>query len=176
MQKETEKFVSDQEVLPYLLGDDSEEAQNRACWRAYGNNAGRAYRDFLDLGRGFLWGPLPMDLDGNPLDYEAFMTAVRAGESFQLPMLFSRDGDIRALPAELGEMIIASIKTYEPKGEVNLLFKRPDGRLGFFVGRFGRGGFLFATPQEFYEASQRGLSPEEFRIAITQKRQCEPQQ
>jgi hypothetical protein len=57
MQKETEKFVSDQEVLPYLLGDDSDEAQGRACWWAYGNNAGRAYRDFLDRGRGLLWGP-----------------------------------------------------------------------------------------------------------------------
>src|SRR5262252_6323194 len=41
-----EQLVGDEMVLPYFLGDDSEEAAQRAFWWAYGNNAGAAYSYF----------------------------------------------------------------------------------------------------------------------------------
>ena len=172
-----EQLVGDEMVLPYFLGDDSEEAEQRACWWAYGNNAGTAYSDFLDLGRGFLWGPLPTDLDGNPLDHSALTTAVAAGQGFKLLMVYSRleelfkDFFLSTLPADLREMILASVKEYEPKCEINLLFRRADGQWGSFIGRFGQGGFMRATPAEFYEASQKGMSLAEFCNAKRHKTQ-----
>ena len=170
-----EQLVGDEMVLPYFLGDDSEEAAQRAFWWAYGNNAGAAYSYFLDFGRGFLWGPIPTDLDDNLLDHSALTTAVAAGQGVKLLMGYTtleelfKDFFPFTLPADLREMILASVKKYDPKCEINLLFRRADGQWGSFIGRFGQGGFMRATPAEFYEASQKGMSLAEFYNAQRQK-------
>jgi hypothetical protein len=72
---------------------------------------------------------------------------------------YPREFPLSTLPADLREMILASVKGYDPKREINLLFRRADGRWGFFIGRFCQGGFMDLTPAEFHEASQKGMSP-----------------
>jgi hypothetical protein len=170
-----EQLVSDEVVLPYLLGDDCEAAKGWACWWAYGNNAGNAYGAFLNHGRGFLWGPVAADSEGYEMDHDAWTAAVSAGEPFELLMVYSRPEDypLSTLPADLTKKVCESVGDYDPKREINLLFKAAGGRRGwgFFCGRFGRGGFMDATPVGFYEA--RELSPAEFRSTIKQKRQRE---
>jgi hypothetical protein len=177
MKKEAreKQLVGDKIVLPFLFGDDSKAAENGACWWAYGNNAGAAYAAFLAHGRGLLWGPLAVDLDGNQLDHSALTAAAAAGKGFELLMAYLRPDDylLSTLPADLREKILASVKEYEPKREINLLCRRADGSVGFFIGRFGLGGFMCATPAEFHEARQKGMSPAEFYDANRDKFESE---
>jgi hypothetical protein len=141
----------------------------------YGNNAGDAYAYFLELGRGLLYGPLARDLDGNPLNRKDLAAAAAAGNGFDLFMIYCRPDEcsLSNLPAELLEMISVNVKKYDPTREINVLFAQADGSLGFFLGRFGQAGFMCATPAEFHEARQKGMSPAEFYDANRDKFEAE---
>jgi hypothetical protein len=176
MERKKEKRATDELVLQFLLGDDSEEAQQRACLWAYMNHAGTAYSAYLAVGRGVLCGPAPTDLDGNPLDPHALRKAITSRQGFMLPMVYSSAEDLSksTLPSDLREMIRVNVKDYQPKNEINLLFMRADGSLGFFIGRLGQGGFMNATPEELHEAEQKGMSPVEFYTANRSKIRPKP--
>ena len=173
--RERNRFVEDELVLPYLVGDDSERAHSSAMWWAYGNNAGFAYWAYQKIGRGLLWGPVPLDSSGNRLTFSAALNAIESGEPFELPMAYSKLADFldSTVPHDLSEVIRRAVEEYQPKTEVNLLLRRAEGSWGVFSGRFGAGGFMCATPAEFYEAGQKGMSPAEFYNAMKQKRQGE---
>ena len=169
---EKEQLVRDDLVLPFYLGDDSELAMHKVLHWAYGNNAGHAYAGFLKMGRGFLWGPLAVDSDENVLDGDALVKQIVDGEHFDLGMAYSTPErfPLGALPTDLRELLLKSVNEYDPKQEVNLLLRRADGSHGPFIGCYGRGGFLFATPAEIYEAGRKGMSPLDFYHATKASR------
>jgi len=109
-----------------------------------------------------------VDLDGNELDHNALTTAIASGRGFELLMVYSRleelskDFFLSGLSADLREMILASVKEYEPKREINLLLRRPDGSLRSFVGSFCAWRIHVRYPAEFHAANQKGMSPADF--------------
>jgi hypothetical protein len=152
-------------ALPYVLGeDDSELAQQKALLWVYSNWAGIAYQHYLRVGRGILFGPIPMDTAENPLSREQLITTAATGMIFHLAMAYARREVLPPpdAPLELQSMILDSVKEYDPTKEVNVLFRRSCGSVAFFIGRFGRLGLMGPSPAEYYQGMLRGLSPAEY--------------
>jgi hypothetical protein len=137
---ERQQLVPNDLIVPFLLGDDSDLAKCEALHWAYGNSAGWAYAGFLEMGWGFLWGPLATDSDENMLDGDALVKQITDGKRFDLGMAYGTPErfPLVALPPDLCESLVNSVNEYDPKREVNLFLRRADGSHGLFVGRFGR--------------------------------------
>jgi hypothetical protein len=115
--REENRIVEDELVLPYLFGDDSETAHFKANWWAYGNNAGFAYWGYLTVGRGLLWGPVPLDSCGNQLTPNPALNAIEFREPFQLPMAYSKLKDFldSTVPHDLSEVLHRAVVQYQPE-------------------------------------------------------------
>lgn len=146
-------------VVPFLLGDDSQESTDRAARWMYVTHGAKAYAGFLKDGRGVLMGPFATGSDGLLLNRGKLKTAVEAGEPFVLTVTYiaaNQDVFREVIPeSDYREQMLPGLKTYDPEREVAILLLI-DGNPARFLPGYAN---LDVSPRDLYNCAPAHEAP-----------------
>jgi hypothetical protein len=148
-----EPVIEVDEILPFLTGDDSQEALDSASRWMYANFAGFAYGEYLSRGRGFLMSPFARDRNGIVLSPDAVSSALTAGEPIQLICSYiaiNEEAFKTIIPEDdIRDAILPSVESYDPKREIGILLLRTGNPFKFLPAV----AHLDVSPVRLYEAA-----------------------
>jgi hypothetical protein len=146
-------------VVPFLLGDDSQESTDRAAQWMYMTHGAKAYAGFLKDGRGVLMGPFATGSDGLLLQRDKLKTVVDAGEPFVLTVTYiAADQDVfrKVIPeSNYREQMLPGLETYDPEREVAILLLI-DGNPSRFLPGYAD---LDVSPRDLYDCAPARKEP-----------------
>jgi hypothetical protein len=155
-----EQVFGPEMVIPFLTGDDSQDAWQRAAQWMYANHAAQAYQGFLEHGRGFLFGPFATGADGRVFDGANLRAVLEAGGPVALSVTYisiKERAFRKAIPEKaIREQIVSGVTQYDPEIEVAMFLLR-DGQPKRFLEGVSSGA---VTPPELYEATKGGREAE----------------
>ena len=156
MLEEISQVFGPELVVPFLLGDDSEEALDHAALWMYMNHGATAYACYLDKGRGVLVGPLGADEHGGELDSGALKATIKARKKCVLSVGYIERTEPHfwdEIPTPIRDSMMPAMNTYDPEQEALLLLMR-DGESGLEWRLFPGFRFRDVTPRDLYEVAK----------------------
>jgi hypothetical protein len=152
-------------VVPFLMGDNSPEAQQHAAQWIYANYADLAYSGFLKHGRGVLMGPVAKDDDGQLLNSGQLQDALfETGQNWGVSVSYlpaTQDDLGIAIPEEgIRKLLMPALDNYDPQLEVPIVLIRDGKARTLFPGFHSKA----ASPQDLYEKANQPGSDEKVRV------------